>query len=165
MHTFTPLLKLFKTVKPITLPHIYSFENHNVHSNNKPSHYSPKFPSTSYPQPLWILPSWRRSIHPSQQYTISHTKYFFIWESTIWCNIIEMTHQGHITKNPLKLGTHVLCSTTLTPESFTHFLWVFYNPSIQNILRPKKYGHKFTIMPWIGASTKFKDFASERSYR
>ena len=65
-------------------------------------------------------------------------KYFFIWESTIWCNIIRMTHWGCITTNPLKLRTHVLCLTTPTPESFTHFLWVLYNPVYSKYIATKE---------------------------
>ena len=54
--------------------------------------------------------------------------YFFIRESTIWRNILRMNCQGHTVTNPIDLGTHILCSITPMPESFAHFLWIFYNP-------------------------------------
>ena len=64
-------------------------------------------------------------------------KYFFIRESTIWRNVIGMTRRGRTATDPVKLGTHILCSTIPTPDSFAHFLWVFYNPVYSKYITTK----------------------------
>ena len=66
-----------------------------------------------------------------------HT-YFFIHESIIWQNVLGTTHRGQTATDPLILGTHILCSTTPIPDSFTNFLWVFYNPIYSKYITTKE---------------------------
>ena len=77
---------------------------------------SPKETSTRANSPIpvitnhceYYLPGGDRFIKVDNTLFHVHT-YFFIWESTIWQNILGMNRWGRTATNPIELGMHILC--------------------------------------------------------
>ena len=80
-------------------------------------------------QPSWILSPGRRSIYQSRQHPISRTHLFlYTWINYLAkCPWNDNSSKMHCNRLFNTWNTHV-CSTTPTPNSFAHFLWIFYNP-------------------------------------
>ena len=61
-------------------------------------------------------------------------RYFLIRESSFWLGLLQQTIRGTTARNPIILTDEISISPVPTVDTFSEFLWVFYNPyySYQN---------------------------------
>ena len=63
-------------------------------------------------------------------------RYFLIRESTRWVDFLRLTTLGTTARNPIVLVDSFEIIPIPTVESFSDFLWVFYNPSYSYLNTP-----------------------------